>query len=43
MPFPSARTSVQHAGFDIAEFVLVLILAASALAGTMMMLSYSIG
>jgi hypothetical protein len=41
--FPYVQRPEQNVCLDIAEFVLVLVLAASALAGTMIMLSYSIG
>jgi hypothetical protein len=41
--FPYVQRPEQNICLDIAEFVLVLVLAASALAGTMIMLSYSIG
>ncbi|HXM27281.1 MAG TPA: hypothetical protein VN957_14760 [Chthoniobacterales bacterium] len=41
--FPYVQRPEQNIFFDIAEFVLVLVLAASALAGTMIMLSCSIG
>ena len=41
--FPYVQRPEHDIRFDIAEFVLVLVLAASALAGTMIMLSCSIG
>lgn len=42
VPFPQVRPAGRNTSFDIAEFILVLVLAGSALAGTMIMLSCSI-
>jgi hypothetical protein len=40
-PFASVRPVRPNAGFDIAEFVLAMILATSALAGTVIAMNYS--